>query len=46
MKQDKLTVGSWTWYVIQIKEARPGVELDYQALMKKYISGVKWEDAL
>lgn len=38
------TVGGWDWWIQQIKAAHPEKELDYQALMKQYIKGVKWED--
>ncbi len=38
--------GGWVWYVEQIKAAHPEAVLDYQALMKHYITGTKWEDAL
>ena len=38
--------GGWTWWCNQLKAANPGIVLDYKVLMQKYISGVKWEDAL
>lgn len=46
MKTTKNTVGGWCWYVGNIKEAFPEAVLDYAALLKKYITGVKWEEAL
>lgn len=46
MKKTTHTEGGWIWWLEQIKAARPGVELDYEALLKLYITGTKWEDAL
>lgn len=47
MKETKNTVGGWMWYVASLRQALPeGTVLDYKHLMKQYINGVKWEDAL
>lgn len=46
MKKTANKEANWTWWCEQIKAARPGVELDYKTLMKLYITGAKWEDAL
>lgn len=46
MSKTKVVEGGWTWYIGKIVEAHPGKVLDYSALMKKYITGVKWEEAM
>ena len=44
--KSKDTVGGWSWWLRQVREANPNEKLDVDALLLKYIKGVKWENAV
>lgn len=47
MSLSKATVGGFTWYSRMVKENSPDPDnLDYKALLQKYISGVPWEEVV